>query len=328
MRIKDIATTAGSANGDDYVPIDGATAGARKILVSNLPGGGGGGGGNYFGKVAVSGQSDVVADADPDTLTLVNGAGIAITTNATTDAVTISVSDPELIALAGLTSAADKGLYFTGSGTAATFDLTAYVRALCALSSAADVRSNMGLGTMATQAASAVAITGGSIAGITDLAVADGGTGAGDAAGARANLGLVIGTNVQAWDADLDGLAGVSTTGFLRRTGAGTFVATEAGSGGIGGNDAKSGNYTLVAGDSGKFIVCSAALTITVPTLGTLGTGFNCHVVNDSGGTVTIDGPGGTNVALAGGEVASIMEVHNGTAAKQLVAKGAYTVIS
>lgn len=45
------------------------------------------------------------------------------------------------------------------------------------------------LGTMATQNANNVAITGGSITGITDLAVADGGTGASTAAGARTNLG-------------------------------------------------------------------------------------------------------------------------------------------
>ena len=55
-----------------------------------------------------------------------------------------------------------------------------------------------GLGTIATQASSNVSITGGSITGITDLAVADGGTGSSTASGARTNLGLVIGTDVLA----------------------------------------------------------------------------------------------------------------------------------
>lgn len=57
-------------------------------------------------------------------------------------------------------------------------------------STASGARTNLGLGTIATQDASNVSITGGAITGITDLAVADGGTGASDASGARTNLGL------------------------------------------------------------------------------------------------------------------------------------------
>ncbi len=51
-------------------------------------------------------------------------------------------------------------------------------------------RTTLGLGTIATQAAANVSSTGGSITGITDLAVADGGTGSSTAAGAATNLGL------------------------------------------------------------------------------------------------------------------------------------------
>lgn len=45
---------------------------------------------NAFGTVAVSGQSNVVADSASDTLTLIAGTGIAITTDATGDSVTIT----------------------------------------------------------------------------------------------------------------------------------------------------------------------------------------------------------------------------------------------
>jgi hypothetical protein len=45
-------------------------------------------------------------------------------------------------------------------------------------------------GSMTQQNATAVAITGGTIAGITDLALADGGTGASSKSGAQTNLGI------------------------------------------------------------------------------------------------------------------------------------------
>jgi len=47
---------------------------------------------NLFSKIAVSGQSDVVADSTTDTLTLVAGANVTITTDATTDSITISAA--------------------------------------------------------------------------------------------------------------------------------------------------------------------------------------------------------------------------------------------
>lgn len=49
--------------------------------------------------------------------------------------------------------------------------------------------------------------------------------GAADATTARATLGAVTGTNVQAWDADLDAVAGLSTPGLIANTGAGTAAS-------------------------------------------------------------------------------------------------------
>lgn len=86
----------------------------------------------------------------------------------------------------------------------------------------------------------------------------------------------------------------------------------------------KSSGFTLAATDNGKRIVCTAVLTITVPALGTLEDGFECEIVNDSGGTVTINGPGTTNVSMSDGDVACLLEVNG----KQRVVKGPSTVIS
>ena len=116
------------------------------------------------------------------------------------------------------------------------------------LTSASTARTNLGLGSIATQASSSVTITGGAISGITDLAVADGGTGASNASDARTNLGLVIGTDVQAYDADLAAVAGLSTTGIMSRTGSGavsTRAITASTGISVSNGDGVSGNPTI-----------------------------------------------------------------------------------
>ncbi len=105
-------------------------------------------------------------------------------------------------------------------------------------STASTARGNLNLGTISTQAASSVAITGGSITGITDLALADGGTGASTAPNARTNLGL--------------GTAATSNTGDFAAT-AHTHAAADIVSGTVatarlGSGTASSGNF--LRGDS------------------------------------------------------------------------------
>lgn len=76
-----------------------------------------------------------------------------------------------------------------------------------------------------------------------------GGTGATTDTAARTALGVAIGTNVQAWDADLDALAALASTGLIARTGSGTVAArTITGTAtriGVTNGDGVSGNPTI-----------------------------------------------------------------------------------
>lgn len=104
---------------------------------------------------------------------------------------------------------------------------------------------------------SSITVTGGSITGITDLAVADGGTGSSTAGGARTNLGAAAsGANT-----DITSLTNTQTI-------PSGLVADHCGYLGAPVNASlTSGNYTLVATDAGKYIqnTSASARVLTIP---------------------------------------------------------------
>lgn len=71
----------------------------------------------------------------------------------------------------------------------------------------------------------------------------------------------------------------------------------------------KGSSFSLAPSDAANRIICTAPLTITVPSPGSLGNGFFCDIINDSGGSVTIDGAGSSDVTLIDEDVANVLEV-------------------
>lgn len=183
------------------------------------------------------------------------------------------------------------------------------------------VRTTLGLGSLATQSS----VNNSDWSG-TDLAVLNGGTGASDVGTARSNLGLAIGSNVQAWDAHLDDIAAVAPpTGadqFLVSTGAGAYglesgstVRTSLGLGGlatqstVNNGDWSGTDLAVINGGTGASDAATARSNLGV-TRGNLGldtddspqfAGVNVGHASDT--TITRDGAG--QIAVEGDAVFS-----------------------
>ena len=81
-----------------------------------------GGAGEAFKTISVSGQSDVVADGSADTLTLAEGSNVTITTNASSDTITIAATDTNTQLSQEQVEDYVNGLIVAGSNISKTYD--------------------------------------------------------------------------------------------------------------------------------------------------------------------------------------------------------------
>lgn len=144
-------------------------------------------------KTITDGSTSAVASGSDTFKIRTSGSGISavVGSNDGTHGDNLLLSlDSELQLLSGVTPTANAVPYFTSATSADVFTVTSAARDILDDTTTSAMRTSLGLGSISTQDASSVTITGGSISGITDLAIADGGTGASSASAARTNLGL------------------------------------------------------------------------------------------------------------------------------------------
>ncbi len=184
-------------------------------------------------------------------------------------------------------------------------------------STAGGARTNLGLGTIATQDSNNINITGGTITGIINLAVAYGGTGASNAAGARTNLGL--GT-ISTQDSSAVSITGGSIIGI-------TDLALA--DGGTGASDATTARSNLGLGsiatqNSSSISITGGTITgITDITVADGGTGASTATIGFNNlSPLTTQGDmlyhnGTDNVRLAKGTASQALRMNSGATAPE-----------
>ena len=218
----------------------------------------------------------------PATLPAANGSALTDlnASNLATGTVANARLDAELAAIGGLTSAADKGIQFTGSGTAGTFDLTTAGKALLDDADAAAQRTTLGLGSIATLNTVTLTTdtTGDYVATIT---AGEGITGAASGEGSTPTLAVDLNElTTSTSDADGDFFAVVDSVGAQKKltkaninisgfnndagytTNTGDITGVTAGSGLTGGG--ASGSVTLNVGAGTGIDVAADAISVDV----------------------------------------------------------------
>lgn len=195
---------------------------------------------SLFGTIAVSGQSDVVADAANDTLTLVAGTNVTITTDAGTDAITINSSQANITGNAGTVTVADAG-----------GDTTTWLMLATSQTGSLAPATDAGL----TYNATSNAITAGVWNGTT-IDVFYGGTGA----GTFTDGGVLIGNSTGAIQSTSSGTMGQ----VLTSNGAGVDPTFQAAAGGSGADPTATVGLTAVNGAASTFLRSDGAPALNV----------------------------------------------------------------